>query len=124
MGVRIRIEGIRNSDGLVACALFDQAGPFPGDKERAAHGEALPAEAGVMEFVFFDVTPGRYAVSVLHDENSNGRLDTNLLGMPKEGYGISNGAFRRFGPPRFEEAALHVHPGDEVRIVVRYPRYA
>ena len=121
MGVRIRVQGVRNSDGLVACALFDRPGPFPGQQNSAACGEALPASAGSMEFVFDDLPPGRYAISVLHDENANGRMDTNFLGMPKEGYGISNGALRRFGPPRFEEAAVVVRPGDELSIALRYP---
>jgi uncharacterized protein (DUF2141 family) len=38
----------------------------------------------------FDIPPGTYAVKLHIDENENGKLDTNFLGIPKEQYGISN----------------------------------
>ncbi len=41
---------------------------------------------------FEDIPPGRYALAVIHDENMNGKLDANWLGVPKEGYGFSNDA--------------------------------
>ena len=73
-----------------------------------------------MLFVFDNVEPGEYALTVLHDENGNGKLDTNLLGMPKEGYGVSNNAFRRFGPPRFREAKITVN-GEPISVPLYYP---
>jgi len=47
---------------------------------------------------------GQYAIKVFHDENANGELDINFLGIPKESYGFSNHARGRFGPPPFAEA--------------------
>ena len=47
-----------------------------------------------------DLAPGRYALSAFHNENDNGELDTNLLGVPSEGYGFGNDASAAFGPPR------------------------
>jgi len=47
-----------------------------------------------------------YAVSVFHDENYNGKLDTNLLGIPREGVGASNDARGNFRPPKFGAAAF------------------
>jgi small-conductance mechanosensitive channel len=49
-------------------------------------------------------TPGTYALAVIHDENMNGKLDTNWLGIPIEGYGFSNGAKGLFGAPSFSAA--------------------
>ena len=51
---------------------------------------------------------GRYAVKAFHDENDNGELDTNLVGIPSEGYGFANDPSTTFGPPDFEEAAVTV----------------
>ena len=51
-----------------------------------------------------NISYGAYAVSVLHDENRNGGMDTNWVGMPKEGYGVSNDARASFGPPEFNDA--------------------
>ena len=55
---------------------------------------------------FTAVMPGTYAVSVVHDENSNGKLDTNFIGMPREGVGASNDAKGHMGPPKFSAASF------------------
>jgi hypothetical protein len=52
-----------------------------------------------------------YAISVFHGENSNGKLDTNFLGMPRGGMGASNGAKGHFGPPKFVAAAFRFQGG-------------
>ncbi len=53
---------------------------------------------------FEDILPGTYALAVIHDENMNGKLDTNWLGIPIEGYGFSNDAKGLFGAPSFSAA--------------------
>jgi uncharacterized protein (DUF2141 family) len=58
--------------------------------------------------LIFDVPAGTYAVSAHHDENGNGKMDSNMLGVPKEGYGVSNDVRARFRPPRFSEAAVRI----------------
>jgi len=58
------------------------------------------------------VPSGTWAVLAYHDENGNKKLDTNFVGMPTEGYGFSNGAKARFGPPSFKDAAIAVGEGN------------
>jgi uncharacterized protein (DUF2141 family) len=53
-----------------------------------------------------DLAPGEYAISVLHDENGNGKPDTNFLGIPKEGIGTSNNAKGRLGPPAYADCTF------------------
>lgn len=55
-----------------------------------------------------NVPAGTYALSVFHDENGNGELDTGMFGIPKEGYGFSNNASGMFGPPSFEDSSFEV----------------
>jgi uncharacterized protein (DUF2141 family) len=55
---------------------------------------------------FEDIPPGTYAMAVIHDENMNGKLDTNRLGIPREGYGFSNDAKGWLGPPSFSAASF------------------
>jgi len=55
---------------------------------------------------FEDIPPGTYAMVVIHDENMNGKLDTNALGIPKEGYGFSNDAKKWLGTPTFSDASF------------------
>jgi uncharacterized protein (DUF2141 family) len=57
----------------------------------------------------FDNLPrGDYAVAVFHDENMNGRLDKNIFGIPKEGYGFSNNPKKSMGPPKFTDVKFQL----------------
>ena len=67
-------------------------------------------------------TYGTYAATVLHDENGNGVIDKNFLGMPREGAGASNNPKPRLGPPRYDEATFTLNePTRTVAITVKYP---
>lgn len=104
-------------DGFVrALELYDSPDGFIRDRGRVA-GAALTAGAAVRTVSFSGLTPGRYAVIAFHDANADGRLDKNLLGVPTESYGFSNGAAGFLGPPDFEAAAFAVaEPKREIAI--------
>lgn len=109
--VSISISAMRSTKGQVLACLTTRADAFPDcSKDPAAHKLTVPANKGG-ELDFGAVPPGRYAVSLIHDENGNGKLDTRLM-IPREGYGFSNDAPVRMGPPKFEKAAFAVaeHP--------------
>jgi uncharacterized protein (DUF2141 family) len=109
--IHVEISGLRNDKGQVLCALFTSAKDFPknGDKAVAQTWSGITNGRAVCEFS--TVAPGRYAVSVFHDENSNGKMDTNFIGMPREGVGASNNARGHFGPPKFDDAAFRYAGG-------------
>ena len=70
---------------------------------------------------FSDIPPGTYALGVIHDENMNGKLDTNRLGIPVEGYGFSNGARALLGAPSFAAASFQYDgQGLELTINLHY----
>jgi uncharacterized protein (DUF2141 family) len=74
-----------------------------------------------MQVAFTGLPPGTYAVTVVHDENDNRKLDRNLLCMPREGYGFSNDASVGLGPPSFTKAAVTLGQEDKViTITIRY----
>ena len=113
----VEVRGIRSDDGRVLLAVHgpESKATFPsGDAVAAARRE--PARAGTLRFVINDLAPGRYALTAFHDENDNGDLDTNLLGIPREGYGFGNDAKATFGPPSFEAAAVTI--GDTSAVAV------
>jgi uncharacterized protein (DUF2141 family) len=62
-------------------------------------------------FEFSDIKPGKYAIAVIHDENCNGKLDTNMFGIPKEGYGFSSGAEVAMSAPSFSDAVFSYDRG-------------
>jgi len=71
--------------------------------------------------VFEDLPFGEYAVSLMHDENRNGKIDTNFLGIPKEGYGASNDAKAVLGPPKYADARFLLDKPDmTMEIKVKY----
>jgi uncharacterized protein (DUF2141 family) len=102
--IKVIVIGLRSNDGEVDCALFKSADGFPGDSSKAFKTVKSKIENQQATCVFVGVPPGDYAVSEFHDENGNGKLDTNFIGMPKEGVGASNDAAGHMGPPKFDAA--------------------
>jgi uncharacterized protein (DUF2141 family) len=90
------------------CALFSSAADFPKQPVKAvARNTAQISDRGAV-CEFKGVADGTYAISVVHDENSNGKMDSNFMGMPREGVGASNNARGHFGPPKFSAAAFQL----------------
>jgi len=105
----------------VLCAIFSSASDFPKRTNKAVAHARSDIAHGHAVCEFSGIPSGTYAVSVVHDENSNGKMDTNFMGIPREGVGSSNHAKGHFGPPKFEAAAFHFS-GDreDLKITVNY----
>src|SRR5271165_649559 len=104
--VHVDIAGLRNDKGQVLCALFSSAIDFPKRADQALAQVRSGISHGHAVCEFPGISSGTYAVSVFHDENSNGKLDANFVGIPREGVGASNNAKGHFGPPKFADAAF------------------
>ena len=119
--IRAHIEGLHSGRGQVVCALFASPDDFPKRLDRAfarVHGQIT---AGRATCEFTGIPAGVYAVSVFHDENLNGRLDTNWLGIPREGVGASNNPKPRMGPPKFAAAKFqYAGSSMDIEIIVHY----
>jgi len=106
-GIHVKILNIKNSTGTVACALFESQVGFPIDFMRSATNiMAIKIRKTQACCDFGDIAPGTYAIAAIHDENMNGKLDTNLMGIPTEGYGFSNNAKGLVGAPSFSAASF------------------
>ena len=119
--IHIAIDGLHSDNGQVICSLYSSSDGFPKQSEKAiAHAKAAITNRHA-ECSFGDTQPGTYAVSVFHDENSNGRLDSNFLGIPREGVGASNNAKGHFGPPSFRDASF-AYSGShmDLKIMISY----
>ena len=117
----VDIEGLRNRTGVLQVALFRTADGYPQHADLAARTRTVPITLPITVVTFDGLEPGTWALSVLHDENANGRLDTTVLGVPKEGIGASRDATRRLGEPRFEEARFEVGADDlRLQVSLRY----
>lgn len=106
-GIHVKILNIRNSTGTVACALFESSAGFPTEFLRSATNVmVIKIRKAQARCDFEDIPPGTYAIAVIHDENMNGKLDTNVFGVPTEGYGFSRDAKAFLGVPPFSAASF------------------
>jgi len=119
--IHVEITGLRNDKGQVLCSLFSSASDFPKKTEKAVARSTSVISDRHAACEFSGIAPGTYAVSVFHDENSNGKLDTNFMGIPREGVGASNGAKGHLGPPKFDAAAFRFAGGRlDLKISINY----
>jgi uncharacterized protein (DUF2141 family) len=121
--IHVEIKGLRNDKGQMLCALYSSAEieSFPKKADKAVARLTAPIGGGKAICEFAGILPWTYAVSVVHDENSNGKLDTNFIGMPREGVGASNDAKGHMGPPKFSAASFRYDGGRfDLTIHIRY----
>jgi uncharacterized protein (DUF2141 family) len=112
--VQVQITGLRSSKGAVLISIFNNAKDFPENANGAVGKTKVSIVNGVVTHTFSDMPYGTYAIALLHDENNNLKMDFNIVGMPKEGYGFSNDAKVRLGPPSFEDAAFKLDATNKV----------
>ena len=100
----VSINGVKNSSGTVAAALFNSDANFPRAQPFGAF--RIKASGGPVTVTFRDLPPGKYALTTYHDENDNGKLDADAVGVPTEGYGVSNDAREVLAPPQWAKASF------------------
>ena len=111
--LKIFITGLKNSTGLVMLQLFDEHEKVIGEqKARIAENNCL--------FSFLNLQNGKYAIRYYHDENMNGKMETNLVGKPTEGYGFSNNVTGKFGPPPFEKWLFEIKEDTKITLKPTY----
>lgn len=109
----VEVVNIENSKGVIRIGVYNQEdGCF--DASKSFKGDVQDAQKGVMHFSF-DLPKGKYVVAVIHDENGNGILDKNFLGIPREGYGFSGIATR----PVYKDALFELHSSQKIQIKMR-----
>lgn len=112
-GIHVIIPNIINTTGNIACGVFNSPEGFPKKFLGSAKTVIIKKiEKTQTQCDFSDIPPGTYAIAVIHDENMNGKLDTNWFGLPKEGYGFSNTTIDEFGAPAFSVASFQYNGKD------------
>jgi len=118
--LRLEVSEFRNPTGTLNCRLFSQPADFPDGEGAVTVRAAIDGKQAVCAFA--NLRPGTYAVAVVHDENGNGRLDRNLLGVPSEGYGVSNNRTYSLSSPKWDESKFTLAANEPVvlRVSLRY----
>jgi uncharacterized protein (DUF2141 family) len=116
----VTIDGLHSAQGTVFVGLYATPSKFLNGNQSDAIRKVRASTAPIT--VSFDnLPPGTYAVGAYHDENGNDHLDTNFLGLPVEGYALSNGVRAVMSKPTFQQAAFTLGTGDKpVGLHIRY----
>jgi len=112
----VKITAIRNADGNLRVALRR-------DENTVVQGRTVDIDPKTLtaKVAFENVPEGSYDIAVVHDENKNGKLDFNEMGMPIEGYGFSNNPAKRMGPAPFDETKFALNaPSTSIEIALVY----
>lgn len=105
--------------GHLYLTLFNKENGYP-ENENALMSKYVKVVGDIMTITFSDLQNGMYAINVLHDENSNRKIDTNFIGIPNEGYGFSNNPWL-LGPPSFDKTKFKFEKHDmELTIQMKY----
>ena len=117
----IKVEKLRNSEGIVQFALYNKDGSIPDENFNKCY-KLLKANIvnGSSTITFQGIPAGKHAVNILHDENNNGKIDKGFL-LPKEGIGFSN--FKTIGlsnRPSFLKASFDFNSDKIIKVTIVY----
>ena len=116
----VTIDGLHNAQGSVFVGLYATPSKFLNGNQSDAMRK-VRAGTGPITVTFDNLPPGTYAVGAYHDENGNDHLDTSFIGLPIEGYALSNGVRAIMAKPTFQQAAFTVGTSDTpVALHIRY----
>jgi len=115
--VTLKIKDIEEAKGHMKIAVYNNAEDYSNGENYFLH-ENIAITTKDFEYVFQNIPHGTYVVSVFHDLDTNDKLNTNWIGMPKEPFGFSNDAKGRMGPPKFEDASFKVEKDMEIVITL------
>lgn len=117
----VKVAELRNSDGVVQFALYNNEGSLPDEHYRKYYRKhSAVIVNGTSEITFENLPSGKYAVNILHDENKNSKIDKGFI-LPIEGIGFSN--YQSIGisnRPTFAKASFSINGDKQMEIKVIY----
>jgi uncharacterized protein (DUF2141 family) len=111
----ISVSGLKNNTGTVKVGLYNSEGTFLKTVYKSLSSEIKNDKAVV---TFENLPAGEYAISTYHDENNNGKLDRNAMGIPSEDYAASNNAKGFMGPPAYNDAKFVINKDSKIEITL------
>jgi len=114
--LKIQLTNLGKETGKVMLNLLRNEAQMNNQEPAEASMMLNPAADGV-SLTLHNLPAGTYGVQVMHDENGNGELDANLVGIPKEPWGFSNNAKGKFGPPKWEDVQFSIEEETVVQTI-------
>lgn len=107
--IDLHIHGAKSDEGVVRILVFNSEKGFPDKPELAVKSFSIKVVNRKSSIRIENLKPGKYAISVIHDADKNGKLNTNPFGYPLEKYGFSKNAKAYFSAPAFTKAAFELN---------------
>jgi uncharacterized protein (DUF2141 family) len=116
------VDGLRHKNGQVCLRIYSSEKGFPMSDKSEVQSGCTKITGNSVTKQFYGLKPGNYAVAVLDDEHGDHKLHTNFLGIPEEGFGISNNPTVSVvtGAPKFKDASFSLKEDKTIRIVMKY----
>ena len=112
--LKITVNNFKNIKGKLQVCLTDKKEDF---LKQCDYAKTVAVRNNTISLKIANIKTGVYSVSLFHDENNNGVLDTKgLFGIPSEPYGFSNNPRTTFGPPSFENCAFLIDGDKQIYI--------
>jgi len=117
----VTVKGLRSQKGQVCFSIFSSSRGFPNNDKNALKAKCVKLEDSSVELNIPSLKSGTYAIAMFHDSNGDGKLNTNSLGIPTEGFGFSRNPRIVTGPPKFgDSAVLVVGSSTNIEIKLNY----
>jgi uncharacterized protein (DUF2141 family) len=117
VNLTVELQNVDSSLGTVDLAIYNNSTGFPGGGTPFQLAQA-PAQKGTVKVQVPNLPDGVYAITVLHDDNGDGKMDYNGLGMPTKGFGFSNNPNITFGAPSFDDCKITVTQQSNNTVIV------
>jgi uncharacterized protein (DUF2141 family) len=105
VNLTVSVSGLKSNTGVLKVGLYNSDGTFLKSTYKGINSEIKDNSATV---TFVDIPKGEYGISAFQDENNNGKLDKNVMGIPSEDFACSNNAKGFMGPPKYEDAKFSI----------------
>lgn len=106
--IELLIKGAKSNNGVIRVLIFNKEDGFPEEPKKAIKALSLPLSNSIAKVTVGNLPSGNYAISVFHDEDSDGQMRKNNFGFPLDSYGFSNNPTLYFGPPSFSKCTIQV----------------
>ena len=116
LSLKVHLKNIKSNKGKIYIAVFDSEENF---MKKLLEDIAVPVSSTGDMQVELKLPVGEYAISIFHDTNDNGKLNTNFMGIPKEPYGFSNNPNTSFGPPNFKKTSFEISASQTIEIKLK-----
>jgi uncharacterized protein (DUF2141 family) len=108
VNITVIVKDVESTEGVVKVCIFNKETGFPEKSNLAYKCASFIPTKGTMYIKIDGIPSGKYAIAVHHDENKDGKVNTNFFGIPKEATGASNGAKGKMGPPKYSAAVITI----------------